>query len=309
MIDTDAGMDDAIALMMVLAHPGVTVEAITTSMGNIDVDSVVQNVLSTLAVMDVKHYIPVYRGAERPLISLWRHETADIHGRDGLGDLPNRPKPRQQVEPGHAVNAMIKLANSYPGELTILALAPMTNLALATRIDPTFPSKIKHLVFMGGAIHGHGNTEVIPAEFNAYADPEALHIVLEAFPNAVMVSWETTIQHAVPWADFDRLGALNRTPRAKFFHGITSFWSQRSRQIPGVPGFLMPDPLAAAVLLDPGIIRDIRPHYIAVELHGGLTRGQTVVDVLGMTRKEPNVQVLYEIDQSAFYAWLERLLS
>ena len=211
-IDTDAGVDDAQALMLALRHPGVQVEAITTVCGNVGVDQVIANVFTTLDVMNAD--VPVYRGASEPLVSDWSAEA--WHGDDGLGNLRSRPPSKRQVEPEQAALALIRLANAHPGELTLVALAPMTNLALAIRLDPTFPSKIKEFIFMGGAHSAIGNTQNVTAEWNIYCDPEAAYITLKAFPQARMISWEATLEHPFTWEQYDELAAIAHTRRGVF---------------------------------------------------------------------------------------------
>ncbi|MBI1258011.1 MAG: nucleoside hydrolase, partial [Chloroflexi bacterium] len=226
-IDTDAGVDDAQAIMLALRHPGVQVEAITTVCGNVDVDKVVANVLTTLDVMNAD--VPVYRGASEPLVSDWSAEA--WHGEDGLGNLRSRPSTQRRVETEQAALALIRLANDHPGELTLVALAPMTNLALAIRLDPTFPSKIKEFIFMGGAHSAIGNTQNVTAEWNVYCDPEAAYITLRAFPQARMISWEATLEHPFTWEQYDELAALP-TPAGEFFKATglsTSTPTQRAR--------------------------------------------------------------------------------
>jgi purine nucleosidase len=307
-IDTDAGVDDALAMMLAFVHPTASIEAITTVTGNTDVDSVVKNVLTIQQVMGAD--VPVYRGADLPLISGWMHTTADIHGRDGLGDWVERPQnKRTSVESEHAAVALVRLANQYPNELTLVVLGPMTNIALAVRLDPTFPAKIKRLVFMGGTTSAVGNTEVFTAEFNIWVDPEAAHIVLDSFKEAEMVSWETTLRHPWTWEQFDRLAGITSTPYGRFFNGITAFWSRIARTIHGFSGFLLPDPLAMAVALEPELVVRSERRFMAVELNGKWTRGETIIDYPSLSKQSPNTQVIHEIDHQRLYEMFEQLLS
>ncbi|MFN8527198.1 MAG: nucleoside hydrolase [Anaerolineae bacterium] len=309
-IDTDAGVDDAVGLMLALGDPAVQLEAITTVTGNIGVDSVVRNVMTTLKVMN-REDVPVYRGAEHPLISPWQHETVFVHGNDGLGDWPNRPVSKKNVEAEHAVMAMIRLVNQYPGEITLLALGPMTNLALAIRLDPSFPSKVGRLVWMGGTNYGMGNTEgmLFSSEFNIHIDPEAAHIVLGAFAESIQVSWETSTKHSLSWADFDALAAIKSTPGAQFFQAITAHWRQISSTIPQVKGYTMPDPITVAIALHPELVTHSEHLFVAVELNGAYTRGATLVDFSGFSGQKPNVHCVLEIDQKAFEGLYRRLLT
>src|SRR5690606_10273728 len=119
-----------------------------------------------------------------------------------------------QDEP--AAMALIRLASEAPGQYTLVALGPLTNIALACRLDPLFPDKIHKLVFMGGTISALGNTKNVTAEFNVYSDPEAAEIVLGAFAQSTMLSWETTLKHPFSWEQYDALAATD-TPAGRFF--------------------------------------------------------------------------------------------
>lgn len=303
-IDTDAGIDDSQAIMMALAFPGVTVEAITCVTGNVHINHVVPNVLTVLDVMNKD--APVYRGAELPLIAGWSPE-AHVHGNDGLGDWKDRPATRRQAEREHAVQALIRLADAAPGEYTLVALGPLTNIALACQLDPTFPAKIKRFVFMGGTIHAMGNTPNLTAEFNIYCDPEAAFMTLRAFPLATMLSWETTIQHPFAWSQWQSLCDQD-SPAARFMKatsGVTVDMIQASNY----SGYLLPDPLAMAVALKPSLISRSSTHYVTVELCGAHTRGQTVIDYRNRSGQPPNVQVVQELDTAGVYELYQQMLA
>jgi purine nucleosidase len=297
-IDTDAGADDAQAIMLALAHPGVQVEAITTVCGNVGVEQVTANVFLTLDVLG--RDVPVYKGAALPLVA--DLPPGGYFGVDGMGGYPNRPATARRAEDEPAALALIRLANANPGELMLVALAPLTNIALATRLDPSFPGKIKDFVFMGGATTGHGNTANIAAEWNVYCDPEAACIVLNAFPKARMVSWETTLDHPIPWAKCDDLVALG-TPAAQFFRDTSYFGAAE------YANFLLPDPLAMAVALEPGIVKRSVQRHVTVELHGTHTRGQTVIDHGGRLKRAANVEIVTELDTDAVYELFRRAIT
>lgn len=275
MIDTDAGIDDAQALMLALGHPDVTVEGITTISGNVHVDKVIKNVCTVVDIMGKD--VPIYRGVPRPFIEVWEPEAPHIHGHDGMGDWAERPITTRQVESMHAVDALLKAVNDSPGEITLVTLAPLTNVALAQVIDPTFASKVKEVIVMGGATFAVGNAPYIAAEWNLYCDPEAAKIVFDKFPRLTMVTWETTLFNPLPWSAYDMLIGLP-TPRAEAFRGITYTYRNFASIIPGLNGYLIPDPLAMAVALDPGTIKESADYNISVELQGKLSRAQTVIN-------------------------------
>ncbi len=305
LIDTDAGVDDAHALMMALAHPKATVKAITTVTGNIDVQHVNRNVFTVLDIM--QRDVPVFQGADRPLVQEWHWETEEFHGKDGLGDWKQRPPSQRQLEAEHGVLALIRLVNEAPGELTLIALGPMTNLALAARLDPTLPANVKQLIFMGGTMSGQGNTRTPAAEFNIYCDPEAAQIVLSSFPESTMISWEATIQHPLPWAHYDDLTQITG-PRARFFNAIDKWATPEMRNRTPSPLYLLPDPLAMAVALQPELIKQSQFRHVEVELNGRRTRGQTVVNYTNYVEHAPNVHIVTEIDMDGVYRLYQQML-
>ena len=172
-IDTDAGVDDAQAIMLALSAPAVDVLAITTLTGNVHIQQVNPNVLTVLEIMN--RDIPVYAGIDRPLIQEWE-DAAEFHGGDGLGNLRDRPALSRSIEEEHAVQALLRLSREHEGELTLIALGPLTNIAAALRLDPGFPARLKQFVFMGGTIAAPGNTPNLTAEYtHLYRSGSGLH--------------------------------------------------------------------------------------------------------------------------------------
>jgi purine nucleosidase len=304
-IDTDAGVDDSQAILMALTHGGARVEAITTVTGNVHVDKVNRNVIAILALMGMR--IPIYSGATLPLVEPWHAGAPEVHGDDGLGNWTDRPHPLQGLEREHAVNALVRLVNENPGQYTIVALGPLTNLAMAQRLDPSFASKVKQLYFMGGTLQGVGNTTTVTAEFNIWCDPEAAHIVLSSFPRATMLSWETTLAHPIDWDTYGRLANMG-SPRSRFFRDTTRVISGLMRSYGFLRGYLLPDPLAMAIALEPALIRQAADYIMMVELRGTHTRGQTVIDHMARTGLQPNVTAITEIDMAGVVRLYERML-
>ncbi len=304
-IDTDAGVDDAQAIMLALTHPGVDVLAITTLTGNVHIRQVNPNVLTILEIMQAD--VPVYAGIDRPLVQPWE-DAAEFHGGDGLGDFRDRPPLTRSLEAEHAVLALLRLSREYAGELTLIALGPLTNIAAAIRLDPEFPARVKQFVFMGGTIAAHGNTPNLTAEYNIYTDPEAAFITLAAFDDATMLSWETTLAHGFTWDKFNTLCAID-TVNGRFFDKISRQTAQRLQAIYNRPAYLLPDPLAMAVTLQPGLIRQSGKFFVTVELNGQHTRGQTVIDYNHMSGNAPNVHVVQALDTEGVHALFVDALS
>ncbi len=304
-IDTDAGVDDAQAIMLALSDPAVDVLAITTLTGNVHIRQVNPNVLTILEIMN--RDVPVYAGIDRPLIQPWE-DAAEFHGGDGLGNFRDRPPLTRALADEHAVPALLRLSREYDGELTLIALGPLTNIAAAVRLDPGFPGRIKQFVFMGGTIAAQGNTPIVTAEYNIYTDPEAAFITLAAFPDATMLSWETTLAHGFSWGKFNRLCQIE-TVNGRFFTQISQGTAKRLRDTYFRPAYLLPDPLAMAITLQPDLIQQSGKYFVTIELNGNRTRGQTVIDYSGISGEAPNVNIVQSLDTDGVYDLFTNALS
>lgn len=298
LVDTDAGVDDAQAIMLALCEPGVDVVAITTLTGNVHIRQVNPNVLTILEIMN--RDVPVYAGCDRPLVQPWE-DAAEFHGNDGLGGFHDRPALTRSLQGEHAVPALLRLSQEYAGELTLIALGPLTNIAMAARLDPDFPARIEHFVFMGGTIAAQGNTPGLTAEYNIYTDPEAAFITLDAFPHSTMLSWETTLQHGFAWDKFNQLCDID-TVNGRFFRAISQATAERLQTTYARPAYLLPDPLAMAATLRPQLIQQSSDHFVTVELNGVYTRGQTVIDYTGISGQQPNVSIVQALDTDGVHA-------
>ncbi|XP_051563213.1 inosine-uridine preferring nucleoside hydrolase [Myxocyprinus asiaticus] len=284
-IDTDCGIDDAQAIMVALAAPNVKVLGITCCFGNTDVDNVCQNVLRVLSVCE-QTQIPVFKGSAGSLVGDLK-PYKDHFGTDGLGDvLEDRDSDiwERQIQKEHAVHAMLRLVNENQGEVSLIALGPLTNLALAVRLDPTFPQKIKDLYIMGGNMEGKGNMTPC-AEFNFRMDAESAYIVLEEYTCTTHIAtWEFTCRNKLSWEFFDKL--VNQdTSAARFMKKITSKCWAFSREF-GInnrdvlfgQGFVPYDAFAVAACVDRSVITESLECAVHVEMQGELGRGMMVLD-------------------------------
>ncbi|KAM3619682.1 uncharacterized protein V6R79_011888 [Siganus canaliculatus] len=305
-IDTDCGIDDAQAIMMALAVPSIEIVGITCVFGNAAVDNVCQNVLKVLSICECRG-IPVFRGAGGPLVESTK-SLSDHFGTDGLGDVikDKDPQWKEKLQRQHAVNAMIRLATENQNQVSLVALGPLTNLALALRIDPCFPQKLKDLYIMGGNKEGIGN--VTPcAEFNFAMDPEAAYIVLEEFLcRTYVASWEYCCRNALTWEFFEKLINLD-TPAAGFMKKISSqCWAfskekmVNKRDVYFGPGFVSYDAYAMAACIDSSVVTDSMECAVRVELQGSLSRGMMVVDRTNTLKKSHKVVVLTKCDVEKF---------
>lgn len=298
LIDTDPGVDDALAILM--AHAQAEVAALTVAAGNVGLAHTVANALKL--VEHAGAATPVHAGCATPLV-LPAADAAFVHGSDGFGDVGYVPaSTRASAE--HAANAIVRLARERPGELTLVALAPLTNLALALRLDPALPTRIRRLVVMGGAVTGRGNFERVPTEFNIGFDPEAAHVVFANWPQFELVDWEACVRHALPFARFDALLA-GAGEWARFYAAISAK-ARAFNAANGRGGMVVADALAMAVALEPALVRRVERRHVGIELAGTLTRGATVVDWEGRNGQAPNASIVLEVDQARFEALVAR---
>jgi purine nucleosidase len=301
LIDTDPGVDDALAILMAHAHADIA--GLSIAAGNVGLAHTVRNACTLVDLLDAR--IPVFAGCPTPLVRMPEEYAGHVHGMDGLGDI-GFPVPKAKASDEHAAQALLRLTRERPGELTLVALAPLTNLALALRLDPTLPQRVARLVVMGGAVTGHGNTGKIPAEFNIGFDPEAAHVVFEAFPSFDLVDWEATLRHAFEDAEFDTWLAAG-DKRADFF-GRVAGTARRYNATHDRSGVIAADALAMAVAIDPSIITRSEKRAVAVELDGRLTRGATVVDWANRLGQPAQANIVLEVDHQRFSAMVRRSL-
>lgn len=298
-VDTDTAGDDTVSLLIALRHPDIELEAITVVCGNVRFEQEVENALCTVEAAGRGGEVPVYAGCPRPLLAEWV-SAEYVHGQDGMGDS-NFPPAAQRAEPTHAVDELVRRVNESPGELSILAQGPLTNLATAVRIDPAIAGKVAHVYVMGG---GAGN--ITPAaEYNFFVDPEAAKIVLGAGFPLTLFTWSLTLNHGVlDDAQVGRIESLG-TPLAEFYLAVNRKARVFERSI-GIDGITHPDSMVAAAVADPSLILAAEEAVVDVETAGELTRGWNLIDTLDRTGREPNARVVTDYDTGRF---LELLLS
>ena len=299
-IDCDPGIDDAQAIMMAYMHPDVHIEAITTVAGNVGVEKTSLNALKILDALDAED-VPVFIGATTALVETGGR-ASNVHGEDGLGDAGIPNSSRNFIEERAAL-ALIQLGKEHPGELELVTIGPLTNIALALRLDPDLPMYYKKLVVMGGAYHAQGNTENLPAEFNFYADPEAASVVFANWPMVTLITWEATLAHGIAQDAYLTLTSFNNK-RSKFLNRITRKLKVFMKDVYHTNVSYLADPLAMAVLLEEDIILDSAERYVQIERNGNLSRGMTVVDWFGHANHGPNARIILKVDSDRFYQLL-----
>ena len=303
--DTDTAGDDATALMIALKASNASLEAVTITCGNVAFDQQVENALYTIQVAGKSGKVPVYPGARHPLIREW--ETAEIvHGKDGMGDS-GFPRANQRPGQKFAVDAIVDLVNSAPGEITLVATGPLTNVALAFRKDPSIAKKVKRLYFMGGTNQYLGN--VTPAaEFNIWVDPDAAKIVFHSGMPITMVGWEICMRHGlVNRPELDEIAQMS-TPEAKFFTAVNRRAVVFTKEMEGKDAAPCPDSITMAMVLDPAVATDVRPKFVDVDNESELSRGATYVDHLDVLKRKPNMDVVYAASERLFKEMLFRML-
>lgn len=299
LIDTDTGSDDAVALVIALQQPDVRVVAITTVAGNVPLAEATQNALYTAELCGQS--IPVYAGAAQPLLRPL-YTAQHIHGQDGMGDI-GLPLTGREPAAGFAPHRLVELINAQPGELTLVALGPLTNIALALLEDASIARKVKQCIIMGGVGSGWGNITPV-AEYNFYVDPEAAKLVFGSGIAITMVGWDVSRTYAYLTAEDSKILRNLGTSLAQFCVDIQKTLLDFALQTTKLPGFDLPDAIAMAVALQPEVATDVRKLFVEIETVSELCRGQTVVDHLNVKKQPPNATVVMAADRDLFWRML-----
>jgi len=336
LLDVDTGIDDAHALLLALRHPALEVRGVTTVAGNLDIDTVTAATLQVLDAAGAPPGLPVARGCAAPLVEPC-HYCPLIHGEDGLGDLqPALPASQRRLDPRHAVAFIIDTLRQVDREgsapITLIALAPLTNIGMALRMEPELCRRaLASVVWMGGAAFAGGNASQW-AEANAAYDPEAAHILLTSGVEVTMYTWDVYLQVDYSWRELLRLGGCCSSSAAAAAVSSTdvadalpdpsilpaaglSGWSELSTRLLlrdmrhwGSPSAQIGDAGAVAIVIAGASSYEGRRMHVAVELSGGITRGMTVVDPREMVVEPdraiqpPNVTVCVGVDAEAIKA-------
>ena len=297
-IDTDPGHDDALALLMLLKSEKFDIRAITTVAGNASIDNVTRNAQAILNLVDSK--IPVYSGRPEPLKR--KLITAVVHGSNGLAGLDTS---KTEVSPtGDAPERLINIVRGTPGEVTILALGPLSNLARALQIDPALPALIKEVVIMGGAIQVPGNKNRV-AEFNFFVDPEAADIVLRSNMRKTLLPLDVCITTSLKIEDFKTIA--DKHLRAKLLPMMHHFL-KGLRKDETQAGILAYDALAGYILLNPQAFH-FTDMDVVVETRGEHTFGMSVAERRELKIGKCNIRVATAIDRQQFRQDFFKILS
>lgn len=323
LVDVDTGIDDSLALLYLMASPEAEILGITCTAGNVNARQVATNNLAWLELCDYAD-VEVALGAEVPVLQPLV-TTEETHGPQGIG-YAELPAPTRRISDRHATQVWIEAARSRPGEITGLVTGPLTNLALAIKLEPELPLLLNRLVVMGGVFNHAGNTRPT-TEWNISVDPDAAKIVFDAFSvvpperRPVICALDVTERIAMTPAHVAALGrAAGSTPeeslslddppgtRSRGSNAVVRHLSDAVRfymefhRAYDQGGYVahMHDPFAAAVALDPSLATT-RPATVDVELAGTITRGQTVADWLGMWGRPANADIVVDTDPEEFF--------
>lgn len=300
-IDVDPGIDDAMAIVYALRRPGIKLEALTTTFGNTDTAISTENALRVLELLG-RPDIPVARGVSRSLVHPFVRRADHVHGKNGIGDI-ELAAPKIKATGEHASDLIIRTAKENPGEITLCAVGPVTNVALALTKAPEVAKLLRKIVLMGSTIFHPGilGPAAPMVDANFANDPEAAHIVLRAGAAVTLVGMDVTMTTLFSTAMMDEV-RREGDDAAKTLMGMTSFYVKAYQAMyPGIEGCGLHDPLAVAIAEDPSLARTERM-FVDVELHGELTRGQTIADRRGTAVPLHNADVCVEVDRARFVA-------
>jgi purine nucleosidase len=301
-LDTDPGIDDSLAILLALASPEIQLEGLTVVHGNCSMEQGTLNALAVLELAKAEH-VPVAKGCELPLVqpSLLAPET---HGNTGLG-YAQLPEPGSRPIVQHGCDFLVEQIMSNPGEITLVAVGPLTNVALAIRKEPRIVQAVKEVFIMGGAIRHEGNTTP-QAEFNTYVDPHAAHIVYHSGMPITLTPLDVTYQCLLLAEDVARLQKLE-SPIPPFIADATRFYMEFHDEYQSIQGCVINDPLTLALTFAPELC-NYEEYYVDVDLSGGVSMGKTYADFYKMTGKPANMKVALGVRPREFIElFLERM--
>ena len=302
LIDTDPGIDDSLAILLALASPELSLEGLSVVHGNCSTEQATINGLSILELAGANH-IPLAKGCDLPLVqaSLLAPET---HGDQGLG-YAKLPAPQSKPTGQHGCDFLIDQILSNPGEMTLVAIGPLTNVALAIRKEPRVVNALKELIIMGGAIRHEGNQTPL-AEFNTYVDPHAAHIVYHAGIPTTLVPLDVTYQCVLAKPDVDRLLQID-SPLTRFIADATRFYMEFHDEYQSIEGCVINDPLALALTFAPELC-DYQELYVDVDISSSVSLGKTFADFYNFMKKPANMRVALGVRNKDFIElFLERM--
>ena len=295
-LDVDTGIDDAFAILYAIESKQLDILGITGVNGNVPIDYVMKNTKKILKFMG-NDDIKVYRGASRPLLTEPNHEFR-VHGKDGIGNGLDFITVDDDVESDtFAPDFIIEQAYKHKGDLTLIMVGPLTNLALAVLKEPRLAEWVNEVVVMGGLVSESGKGNKLPnSEFNIFADAEAAKIVFHSGLPVKLISLDVTLK---TFLTRERMEDLKGTKYYDFIVESTEVFRGFSKMRYGIDGCALHDPLTIGVVLDPSIVKTEK-HFVEVETKSELSYGQTICDFRNIWNKEPNVEICLDVDNEKF---------
>lgn len=298
-LDCDTGTDDALAILTGLSCAKMDIRAITTVAGNVELKHTSVNTLNLVDYLG--HDVPVAIGKDAPLIRPL-HTAKYVHGESGMGDV-ELPKSNRDFDADSAIDVIYREAKKAAGDLRLVAVGPLTNIAHLFMTYPDVKPLIKHLTIMGGAIDGGNMTPC--SEFNIYVDPEAAKLVAESGVPQTWVTLDATLSATIDDSMIEELRKVE-TKKAKLAVEILDYMVTRNQRF-GIEGAVMHDGLALASVAEPELLVGDK-YYLTVETQGELTLGKTVVDVSQVTGKPNNAFVTTGMNVEKFRVWMKEMI-
>ncbi len=303
LIDADPGVDDSMAILFAFSSPELSIEGISTIFGNTGTAVTTENALRLVELVG-RPDIPVARGAEKPLTRPFIGEGWRVHGRNGLGGA-DFPPPYGAPDPRRGAQLIVDTVMANPGEITVVALGPLTNLALAVSLEPRIAEVAAGVVLMGGAANAQGNASAV-AEANIRNDPEAAQIVFDAPWDVTMVGLDVTRKTIMTPPYLETLFSAGN-PYTDFISRIVPHYLNFYRETSLLDGFHVHDSSAIACVVDPSLFEK-RAMHVKVETHSPVHFGLTAADWRARPSEAPNVNVCVAVDSRRFLdLYLQRL--
>ena len=297
-LDCDPGHDDAVAIILAGKNPKIDLLGITIVSGNQTLDKTVRNALNVTQHLGID--VPVYGGCSEPMVRK-KVVAGDIHGESGL-DGPVFPPLERKAEPEHAVNFIIKTLMESEGDITVVTTGPMTNLAMAMRMEPNIVPKIKQIVLMGGAI---ANGNVSPAaEFNIMADAEAAYVCFTSGRPMTMVGLDVTRKVLCYPEIVERMGRIGNRA-SKLFVDLMGHFCKTQKEVFGWEGGPLHDPVTIAYLIDPSVLTT-KPMNTQIDIRSVQSYGRTNCDYFGYMGLPATADVAIDIDVEKFWDIVEQ---
>lgn len=298
-LDCDPGHDDAVAIILAAKNPNINLLGITIVAGNQTLEKTTKNALNVCQLLDID--TPVYAGCDRPMIRDKQVVAEDIHGESGL-EGPIFEELRRKAEKKHAVNFIIDTLLNSDGDIILVPTGPLTNIAMAMRLEPKIIPKIKEIVLMGGC-YQLGN--VTPAaEFNIYADADAAHVVFTSGRPITMVGLDVTRKVLCYPEIIERMEKIGGKA-SKLFVELMTFFNKSQKEVFGWEGGPLHDPVTVASLLDETLLVT-KDMYTEIDIRGIQSYGRTNCDFFGNTGKTPNSKVAIDINVEKFWDIIEK---